>query len=78
MGNHCLIGMGSTVLDGAVVSDGSIVAAGALVLGGTVIGPDEMWAGVPAKFVKKVTPEMRACLIDEGVAEYVRLAGEYL
>ena len=77
VGNHCLIGMGSTVLDGACVGDGSIVAGGALVLGGTRIGPNEMWAGVPAKFVKNVTPESVARTIDEGVEEYVRLARIY-
>ena len=76
--DRCLLGMGCTVLDGAVVGTGSVVAAGALVLGGAHIGPGEMWAGVPAKFVKKVTPEMAASLIDEGVDEYVRLAREYL
>ena len=78
VGNHCLIGMGATVLDGAVVGDGSIVAAGALVLGRTQIGPGEMWAGVPAKFVKKVSPEAIARTVDEGVEEYVRLAHLYL
>ena len=77
VGNHCLIGMGSTVLDGASVGDCSIVAAGALVLGGTQIGENEMWAGVPARFVKKVTPECVARTIDEGVEEYVRLAHIY-
>ncbi len=52
----CLIGMGSTVLDNAVVGEGAVVAAGALVLGGTIIGDHEIWAGVPAKFIKKTRP----------------------
>lgn len=52
-----LIGMGSTLLDGAVVGEGAIVAAGALVLSNTVIEPGTLWAGVPARFVKKVDPE---------------------
>ena len=55
--DYALIGMGSTLLDGAVVGEGAIVAAGALVLKDTVIGPNEIWAGVPAKFIKKVSPE---------------------
>lgn len=53
----CLIGMGATVLDNAVVGEGSIVAAGALVLGRTVIGDHEIWGGVPAKFIKKTSPD---------------------
>lgn len=77
VGSHCLIGMGATVLDGAVVGDGSIVAAHALVLGKTEIGPYEMWAGVPAKFVKKITPEAVARTIDHGVKDYVELAEIY-
>lgn len=55
--NHALIGMGATVLDHAVVGEGAIVAAGALVLSNTIIEPNTIWAGVPAKFVKKVDPE---------------------
>lgn len=53
--DNALIGMGSTVLDNAHICSGSIVAAGALVLGKTVIGPGELWGGVPAKFIKKLT-----------------------
>ena len=78
VGNRCLIGMGATVLDGAVIGDGSIVAAHALVLGKTVIGPGEMWGGVPAKFIKNVTPEALARIVDPGVEDYVKLAAEYL
>jgi len=78
VGSHCLIGMGATVLDGAVVGDGSIVAAHALVLGKTVIGPGEMWGGVPAKFIKQVSPEAVERTIDAGVRDYVELAREYL
>lgn len=77
VGNRCLIGMGATILDGAVIGDGSIVAAHALVLGKTVIGPGEMWGGVPAKFIKNVTPETAARIIDPGVEDYVKLAAEY-
>ena len=53
-----LIGMGSTLLDHAVVGEGAIVAAGSLVLSNTVIEPGSIWGGVPAKFIKKVDPEL--------------------
>ena len=52
-----LIGMGSTILDYAVVGEGAIVAAGALVLSNTIIEPGTLWAGVPAKFIKKIPIE---------------------
>lgn len=52
-----LIGMGATVLDYAVIGEGAIVAAGALVLSNTIIEPNTLWAGVPAKFIKKIPEE---------------------
>ncbi len=55
--NGALIGMGAIVLDHAVVGEGAIIAAGALVLSGTKVEPGSIYAGVPAKFVKKVDPE---------------------
>ena len=54
--DYALIGMGSTLLDGAEVGEGAIVAAGALVLKNTKIGDYEVWGGVPAKFIKKADP----------------------
>jgi len=56
-GNYALIGMGSGVMDDALVGEGAIVAAGSVVLAKTVIEPYSLWAGVPAKFIKKVSPE---------------------
>jgi carbonic anhydrase/acetyltransferase-like protein (isoleucine patch superfamily) len=58
--DYALIGMGATLLDGVVVGEGAIVAANALVLSGTIIEPNSIWAGVPARFVKKVAPEQAA------------------
>lgn len=55
--DFALIGMGATVMDDAVVGEGALVAAGSVVLSRTKIGPNEMWAGAPAKFVKKVDPD---------------------
>lgn len=55
-----LIGMGAVVMDDAVVGRGAIVAAGAVVLSKTVIGDHELWAGAPAKFIKKVDPAQAA------------------
>ncbi|MDR3250860.1 MAG: gamma carbonic anhydrase family protein [Tannerella sp.] len=52
-----LIGMGAVVLDHAVIGEGAIIAAGSVVLSGAQIEPGSIYAGVPAKFVKKVDPE---------------------
>lgn len=55
--DNVLIGMGAIVMDMAVVGSNSIVAAGAVVLEGTVIPPGSIYAGVPAKKVKDISPE---------------------
>ena len=55
--DFALIGMGSVVMDDAEVGEGAIVAAGAVVLSRTKIGPNELWGGAPAKFIKPVDPE---------------------
>lgn len=54
--DYALIGMGAVVLDDAEIGEGAIIAAGALILSNTKVPPYTMWAGVPAKFVKKVDP----------------------
>ena len=55
--DYALIGMGATVLDGAVIGEGAIIAANALVLSNTIVEPNTIWAGVPAKMVKRVDPQ---------------------
>jgi carbonic anhydrase/acetyltransferase-like protein (isoleucine patch superfamily) len=52
-----LIGIGATVLDDAVIGEGAIVAANALVLANTEVEAGSIYAGVPAKFVKKLDVE---------------------
>ncbi len=54
--DYALIGMGAVVMDDAEVGEGAIVAAGSVVLSRTKIGPNELWGGTPAKFIKMVDP----------------------
>jgi len=53
--DECLVGMNATVLDGAVVQRGAMVAAGALVSPGKVVESGWLWAGVPARPVRKLS-----------------------
>ena len=53
---NALVGMNATVLDNAEVGENSVVAAGAVVLQGTIIPPNEIWGGIPAKRIKAATP----------------------
>lgn len=53
--DHCMIGIGANVLDGAVVEKNSLVAAGSLVKERFVVPEGTLVAGVPAKVVKELT-----------------------
>jgi carbonic anhydrase/acetyltransferase-like protein (isoleucine patch superfamily) len=55
--DFCLVGMGAKVLDLAVVQSDVIVAAGALVLEKSVLESGWLYAGVPAKPVKRLSSE---------------------
>lgn len=52
-----LVGMGAIVMDNAVVGKNCIIAAGAVVLENTHCEPGYVYAGVPAKKLKKLSPE---------------------
>src|SRR5690606_37129288 len=69
-----LIGMGAIVMDHAVVEDYVIVAAGAVVLEGTVCESGYLYAGVPARKVKPITPVQRQ-LLDDLPDRYVMYSG---
>lgn len=56
--DEVLVGMGSIIMDGVVVHSGSVIAAGAVVLANTVVEANSIYAGVPAKKVKQIGPEM--------------------
>lgn len=73
--NNVLIGMGSIVLDHAVIGEGAIVAAGSVILSGTIVEPGSIYAGVPAKFVKKVDPDQAKEINQKIAKNYLMYAG---
>ncbi len=75
--DNCLIGMGATILDNAVVASGCIVAANALVLSNSKLEPNSVYAGVPARKVKDVTPEQRDEIITRIAHDYHMYASWY-
>ena len=72
--DNCLIGMGATLLDNAVVPSGCIIAANALVLSNAKLEPNSVYAGVPAKKVKEVTPQQREEIIRRTAHDYMLYA----
>ena len=72
--DSCLIGMGATVLDNAVVGKGCIIAANALILSRSILEPYGVYAGVPAKRVKDITPEQQKNIVERTARDYMLYA----
>ena len=75
VGDNSLIGMHATLLNHSVVGKRCIIGAGALVPEGMVIPDDSVAVGIPARVIKKITPEQlehnranAASYVEEGKA----------
>jgi carbonic anhydrase/acetyltransferase-like protein (isoleucine patch superfamily) len=77
IGDRCIIGMGSIILDSAEVGERCIVGAGALVTPGVKIPPGTLAVGAPARPKRDLTPEELAW-VDLSAEHYVELARVYL
>lgn len=73
----CLIGMGSTILDGAVVRKNGFVGAGAVIAPGKTVGSGELWLGNPARCVRRLG-EKEIEKLYYSAQHYVRLKDKYL
>lgn len=69
VGAGCLIGMGSTLLNGCEIGDESVVGANALVTQGKTFPPRSLIVGSPARVVRELT--------DDELAQRVELSGRY-
>ena len=69
--DNVLIGMGAIVMDHCVIEPNCIIAAGALLPEGTHVKSGSVYAGIPAKKIKDLTPELF-----EG--EIQRIANNYI
>lgn len=72
--DNVLIGMGAIVMDNAHIGSNTIIAAGAVVLEGTIVEAGTIYAGVPAKKVKKVSQELIHGEIDRIANNYIMYA----
>jgi carbonic anhydrase/acetyltransferase-like protein (isoleucine patch superfamily) len=73
--DNVLIGMGAIVMDNAVIGENSIIAAGAVVTEGTVVPPGSIFAGVPAKKIKDISPELQRGEIERIANNYLMYSG---
>lgn len=73
--DNVLIGMGSIVMDDCIVESNSIIAAGAVVTKGTRVPSGTVFAGMPAKKIKNISPELSAGEVDRIANNYVKYSG---
>ncbi len=73
--DNVLIGMGAIVMDGCVIESNTIIAAGAIVTQHTHVTPNSIYAGIPAKKIKDISPELTAGEIERIARNYVMYSG---
>ena len=76
IGNECLIGMGSIVMDKAVLEDRVLLGAGSLVPEGKILQSGYLYLGRPAKQLRPLTAEELA-YFDYSARHYIALARSY-
>jgi carbonic anhydrase/acetyltransferase-like protein (isoleucine patch superfamily) len=77
IGNECLIGMGSIILDDAVIPDHVMIGAGSLVPPGKMLESGMLYVGQPVKAVRALTPEETAYL-KYSAEHYIQVKNNYL
>ena len=73
VGDHCLVGMGSIVLDGAVLEPRVMLGAGSLVSSGKRVEGGYLWLGSPARRIRPLS-ERELAYLEYAAQHYVRLA----
>lgn len=73
--DNVLIGMGAIVMDDCIIESNCIIAAGAVLLENTHVEAWSVYAGVPAKKVKTLSPELFAGEVQRIATNYVMYSG---
>jgi len=72
--DRVLIGMGSIIMDDSVVESNSIIAAGSVLPKNTIVTEGSVFAGIPAKKIKEISPELQKGEIERIAANYMQYA----
>ncbi|MFQ5995969.1 MAG: gamma carbonic anhydrase family protein [Acidiferrobacterales bacterium] len=75
--DRVLIGMGSTLMDGALIHSEVLLAAGSLIAEGQELEGGYLWMGRPAKKIRPITEEERGWFTYVA-RHYVELKNDYL
>jgi carbonic anhydrase/acetyltransferase-like protein (isoleucine patch superfamily) len=72
--DRVLIGMGSVIMDDCLVGSNSIIAAGSVLTKNTIVPDGTIFAGIPAKKIREVSPELQKGEIQRIAANYIHYA----
>jgi carbonic anhydrase/acetyltransferase-like protein (isoleucine patch superfamily) len=72
--DNVLVGMGAIVMDHAVVEGNVLIGAGAVVLENSILESGHIYAGIPARKVKAISPETFKDTIERIANNYVMYA----
>ena len=72
--DRVLIGMGSIIMDDCLVGSNSIIAAGSVLTKNTIVPDGTIFAGIPAKKIREVSPELQKGEIQRIAANYIHYA----
>ena len=75
IGENCMIGMSSTIMNGAKIGNNCVVAAGALVTEGKEFPDNSLIVGVPAKVKRELTEQEIFDMCTYPASDYVILTG---
>ena len=73
--DNVLVGMGAIVMDNCYIEENCIIAAGAVLLEGTRVESWSIYAGVPAKKIKMLSPELFKGEVQRIANNYVMYSG---
>ena len=76
VGDHSLLGNGSTLNDTAKVGEWCILAAGAVLIENQEVPDNSIAAGVPAKIIGPMQPK-HLVMVRSNAEEYVTMSAEY-
>lgn len=75
--DNVLIGIGAIILDDCIIHSNSLIAAGSVLLEKTIVEEGSVYAGVPAKKVKEINPELLKGQVERIAQSYSKYASWY-
>ncbi|WP_394752394.1 gamma carbonic anhydrase family protein [Crenothrix sp.] len=77
IGDYCLVGMGSIIMDDAVIEDYVMLGAGSLVPSGKKLETGHLYVGAPARRIRPLKDSEREFL-EYSYQHYIQLKNQYL